>query len=281
MLVGGPPECWSQDWGLGCGVRPDSFKCQTLGCQHWFECYCLSLLSCGWVELGCTCRAPATWGSGCWLRAQNCSCQPLMWGRALHSSCAPHDGLWVPFASFLCPHWLSAAPPNSESSGCVINVLFTAPSRSLMKMLNKAWSQCTLDAPQSSVFCHLSVCLVYSPSSWSQPMGVLWRSPIWINFSSKTIKNTMPVSSLSSRWVICCACPQPGACSLSLALTSPEASAVLLWSYREGGCSLPGFWGLDFALGRRPWGGSLPDILCTFHKGARLCTGPLCCAVTL
>lgn len=25
----------------------------------------------------------------------------------------------------------------------------------------------------------------------------------------------------------------------------------------------------------------MPDILCTFHKGARLCTGPLCCAVTL
>lgn len=60
----------------------------------------------------------------------------------------------------------------------------------------------------------------------------------------------MPVSSLSSRWVICCACLQPGACSLSLALTSPKASAVLLWSYREVGCSLPGFWGLDFALGK-------------------------------
>jgi len=118
-----------------------------------------------------------------------------MWAWAPDTNYASRKGLCVPLASFLCPHWLSAAPPNSESSGCVINVLFTAPSRSLMKMLNKAWSQSTRYAPQSSVFCHLSVCFVYSPSSWSQPMGVLWQNPIWINFSSKIIKNTVPVSS--------------------------------------------------------------------------------------
>lgn len=202
-----------------------------------------------------------------------------MWGQALDSSYTPHKGLWVLFASFLCPHWLSTAPPNSESSGCVINVLFTAPSRSLMKMLNKAWSQCTLDAPQSSVFRHLSVCFVYSPSSWSQPMGVLGWNPIWINFSSKTIKNTMPVSSLSSRWVICCACPQPGACSVSLALTSPKASALLLWRCREGACSFPGFSGPGLCIRKAALRRFLvPKTVYPSHRCKT--AGPLCWTTT-
>lgn len=155
---------------------------ETSGCSICLSAGVFYCLVVGKEGLTCICPDNATWTVNVDSEHRVFLSFSFMWAWAPDTNYASRKGLWVPLASFLCPHWLSAAPPNSESSGCVINVLFTAPSRSLMKMLNKAWSQSTPDAPQSSVFCHLSVCFVYSPSSWSQPMGVLWQNPIWINF---------------------------------------------------------------------------------------------------